>query len=153
MNVGRWASAPPAVRWVVTAAVLVFVYGGVVHVVQLLMPQFGPQLALPGWLTFYFASLTLWDPLAAQLLAARRVEGLALGCAVLVTDAAANWYANYVLDPALGVTPGRIGQAVISALAVALVALTPWLRPWFTAWPCAGGHTAERHVLQRRRRS
>ncbi|MFJ2086327.1 hypothetical protein ACI2KV_29865 [Micromonospora chokoriensis] len=121
------------------AAALVFVYGGVVHVVQLLMPQFGPQLALPGWLVVYFASLTLWDPLAALLLAARRVEGLALGCMVLVTDAAANWYANYVLDPALGVTPGRIGQAVISALAVALVALTPWLTPWFA-----------RSVVQRR---
>ena len=72
-----------------------------------------------------------WDPLAALLLAARRVEGLPLGCVVLTTDAAANWYANYVLDLAVGVTPGRIGQAVITALAVALVALTPWLVPWF----------------------
>ncbi|MCZ7373995.1 hypothetical protein [Micromonospora sp. WMMC250] len=153
MNGGRWASAPPAVRRVVAAAALVFVYGGVVHVVQLLMPRFGPQLALPGWLAFYFASLTLWDPVAALLLAARRVEGLALGCTVLVTDAAANWYANYVLDPAPGVTPGRIGQAVISVLAVGLVALTPWLTPWFTARPCAGGQAAEGHVPQRRRRS
>ncbi len=121
---------PLAVRYVVGVAVLVFAYGTVVHVVQLLLPQFGPQLALPGWLAVYFASLTLWDPLAALLLAARRLEGLALGCAVLATDAAANWYANYVLDPASGITPGRIGHAVITALAVALVALFPWLKPW-----------------------
>ena len=49
----------------------------------------------------------------------------------LVTDAAANGYANYVLDPAVGVTPGWIGQSVITALAVGLVALSPWLAPWF----------------------
>ncbi|MCG5469533.1 hypothetical protein LADH09A_003448 [Micromonospora sp. LAH09] len=131
MSARRWGSAPLAVRCVVAAAVVVFAYGTGAHVVQLLLPQFGPQLALPGWLTVYFASLTLWDPLAALLLVARRVEGLVLGCAVLVTDAAANWYANYVLDPAVGVTPGRIGQAVITALAVGLVALSPWLSPWF----------------------
>ncbi|MGI5521171.1 hypothetical protein ACQEUX_09455 [Micromonospora sp. CA-259024] len=131
MSTGRWGGVPLAVRLVVSATVLVFAYGTVVHLLQLLVPELGPQLALPGWLTFYFVSLTLWDPLAALLLAARRVEGLALGCAVLATDTAANWYANYVLDPAVGVTPGRIGQAVITALAVVLVALIPWLTPWF----------------------
>jgi hypothetical protein len=131
MSTGRWRGVPLAVRCVVAVVVLVFAYGTGVHVVQLLLPQFGPQLDLPGWLTFYFTSLTLWDPLAALLLAARRVQGLVLGCAVLLTDAAANGYANYVLDPAGGVTPGRIGQAVITALAVGLVALTPWLAPWF----------------------
>ncbi|MFF0153409.1 hypothetical protein [Micromonospora sp. NPDC005203] len=133
MNTARWRDAPLVVRLVVSVAVLVFAYGGLVHVVQLLVPTLRPQLALPGWLTVYFVSLTLWDPVAALLLAARRVEGLALGCAVLVTDAAANWYANYVLDPAVGITPGRIGQAVITALAVILVALTPWLGRWFAA--------------------
>ncbi|MEU7918036.1 hypothetical protein [Micromonospora zamorensis] len=132
MSAGRWGSTPLAVRCVVAVAVLVFAYGSAVHIVQLLMPQLGPQFALPGWLTVYFTSLTLWDPLAALLLVARRVEGLALGCVVLVTDAAANWYANYVLDPTVGVTPGRIGQAVITALALALVALTPWLAQWFS---------------------
>ncbi|MEU7589911.1 hypothetical protein AB0A95_26865 [Micromonospora sp. NPDC049230] len=131
MSIGRWRGTPLAVRLVVSVAVLVFGYGTVVHVAQLLVPEFRPQLALPGWLTVYFTSLTLWDPVAALLLAARRVEGLALGCAVLATDAAANWYANYVLDPAVGVTAGRIGQAVITALAVTLLALTPWLARWF----------------------
>ncbi|MEU8210584.1 hypothetical protein AB0B85_15440 [Micromonospora sp. NPDC049044] len=131
MSAGRWRGTPLAVRLVVAAAVLVFAYGTVVHVAQLLVPELGPPLDLPGWLTVYFTSLTLWDPVAALLLAARRAVGLALGCAVLVTDAAANWYANYVLDPAAGVTAGRIGQAVITALAVALVVLTPWLMRWF----------------------
>ncbi|MEU1397129.1 hypothetical protein ABZ403_13850 [Micromonospora zamorensis] len=65
------------------------------------------------------------------------MEGLALSCVVLVTDAAANWYANYVLDPAVGVTPGRSGQAVVPALALALVALIPWLAQWFA--PSARG--------------
>ncbi|WP_244298397.1 hypothetical protein [Micromonospora cremea] len=114
-----------------SVAVLVFAYGTVVHLLQLLVPELRPQLTLPGGLTFYFGSLTLWDPLAALLLAARRRSGLALGCVVLATDATANWYANYVLDPAAGVTPGRIGQAVITALAITFVALTAWLAPWF----------------------
>jgi hypothetical protein len=51
------------------------------------------------------------DPLAGLLLAVRRIEGLALGCVVLVTDA----YAN---------------QAVITALARALVASVPRIGPW-----------------------
>ncbi|MFC5925079.1 hypothetical protein [Micromonospora vulcania] len=130
MSTGRWRGVPRAVRLVVSVAVLVFCYGTVVHVLQLLVPELAPQLTMPGWLTFYFTSLTLCDPLAALLLAARRVQGLTLGCVVLATDAAANGYANYVLDPAVGVTPGRVGQAVITALAVALVSLTPWLAPW-----------------------
>ncbi|MCG5460481.1 hypothetical protein AB0K35_14565 [Micromonospora sp. NPDC053740] len=148
MSAGRWGGVPLAVRCVVAVAVLVFAYGTAVHVVQLLLPQFGPQLALPGWLTFYFTSLTVWDPLAALLLAARRVQGLVLGCAVLVTDAAANGYANYVLDPAAGVTPGRIGQAVITGLAVGLVALSPWLAPWFV-----GSRSRSGRPVQTRRRS
>ncbi|MEU8257993.1 hypothetical protein AB0C06_27435 [Micromonospora inaquosa] len=148
MSAGRWGGVPFAVRCVVAVAVLVFAYGTAVHVVQLLLPQFGPQLALPGWLTFYFTSLTVWDPLAALLLAARRVQGLVLGCAVLVTDAAANGYANYVLDPAAGVTPGRIGQAVITGLAVGLVALSPWLAPWFI-----GSRSRSGRPVQTRRRS
>ncbi|MGW3607605.1 hypothetical protein [Micromonospora sp. NPDC005161] len=131
MSAARWRDVPRAVRLAVSVAVLVFAYGTVVHLLQLFVPALRPQLTLPGWLTLYFVSLTLWDCLAALLLAARRVWGLALGCVVLVTDATANWYANYVLDPAAGVTPGRIGQAVITALAIALVALTPWLAPWF----------------------
>ncbi|WP_405433163.1 hypothetical protein [Micromonospora sp. NBC_00617] len=132
MSTGRWRGVPLRARLVVSAAVLVFAYGTVVHVLQVFVPGLRPLLALPGWLAVYFVSLTLWDPLAALLLAARRPAGLALGCAVLVTDAAANGYANYVLDPADGVTPGRIGQAVITALAVTLVALTPWLTRWFS---------------------
>ncbi|MEU8165349.1 hypothetical protein [Micromonospora sp. NPDC049004] len=131
MSTGRWHGVPPRARLVVSAAVLVFAYGTVVHVLQVFVPGLRPPLALPGWLAAYFVSLTLWDPLAALLLAARRRAGLALGCAVLVTDAAANGYANYVLDPAGGVTPGRIGQAVITALAVAFVGSTPWLARWF----------------------
>ena len=71
------------------------------------------------------------DPLAAALLSLRCRVGLVLGCAVLVTDAAANGYANYVLDNSGGATAGRIGQAAITALAIALLAVGPRVWPWF----------------------
>ncbi|WP_241825459.1 hypothetical protein [Micromonospora sp. CB01531] len=80
-------------------------------------------------------SLTLLDPLAALLLVLRRVEGLVLGCVVLATDAVANWYANYLLDPAEGITAGRIGQGLIAALAVALIVAAPRVAPWLHEAP------------------
>lgn len=86
----------------------------------------------------YFTSLTVFDPLAALLLAMRRIEGLLLGCALLASDAAANGYANYVLDTTPGITPGRIGQAVVTALAVALIAAAPKAAPWLHPPGCAG---------------
>ena len=108
----------------------VFSYGTVVHAAQLATRGWDPYPTLPGWLAAYFVSLTVFDPLAAAFLWLRRREGLALGCAVLVTDAAANGYANYVLDSSPGVTAGRIGQAVITALAITLLAASPRLWPW-----------------------
>jgi hypothetical protein len=113
------------------AAVAVFGYGTVVHVVQLATGGWDPYPLLPRWLAAYFLLLTVLDPLAATLLWLRRREGLVLGCAVLVTDAAANLYANYVLDSGGGATAGRIGQAAITALAIALLAVTPRVWPWF----------------------
>ncbi|MEV6932188.1 hypothetical protein AB0M46_47935 [Dactylosporangium sp. NPDC051485] len=113
------------------AAVCVFAYGGLVHLGDLLgVRPGGPSSSTPTWLMVYFTSLTVFDPLAALLLALRRIEGLLLGCAVLASDAAANGYANYVLDTVPGITPGRIGQAVITALAVALIAAAPRVAPW-----------------------
>ncbi|MGC5284768.1 hypothetical protein [Micromonospora sp. DT231] len=53
---------------------------------------------------------------------------------VLASDAVANGYANYVLDTAPGITLGRIGQAVITVLAVALVTAAPRVAPWLH-WP------------------
>lgn len=85
---------------------------------------------MPVWLMWYFTSLAVFDPLAALLLALRRLEGLLLGCVVLASDAVANGYANYVLDTAPGITPGRIGQAVVTALAVALIGAAPRVAPW-----------------------
>ena len=113
------------------AAVAVFGYGTVVHVVQLATGDGDPYPLLPGWLAAYFLLLTVLDPLAATLLWQRRREGLVLGCAVLVTDAAANGYANYILDNSDGATFGRIGQAAITALALALLAVAPRVWPWF----------------------
>ncbi|RLP97349.1 hypothetical protein EAD98_07430 [Micromonospora sp. CV4] len=127
----RWAGVPRWVRVVVIAAVCVFAYGGIVHLGDLLgVRPGGPSPSMPRWLMWYFTSLTVFDPLAALLLALRRLEGLWLGCVVLVSDAVANGYANYVLDTASGITLGRIGQAFITVLAVALVAAVPRVAPW-----------------------
>lgn len=112
----------------VTSAVLV--YGTVVHVIQLLVGGWDPYPFLPWWLAVYFVSLTVLDPLAAVLLLLRRRAGLLLACAVLVTDAAANGYANYTVDASAGLTVGRVGQAVIALVALALLAATPRLWPW-----------------------
>ncbi|WP_436663052.1 hypothetical protein [Micromonospora sp. URMC 103] len=122
---------PRWIRVVVIVAVCVLGYGGIVHLGDLLgVRPGGPSPSTPTWLMLYFTSLTVFDPLAALLLALRRIEGLLLGCAVFGSDAAANGYANYVLDTTPGITPGRIGQAVITALAVALIAAAPTVAPW-----------------------
>jgi hypothetical protein len=135
--VDRWAGVPGRIRVVVAAAVLVFGYGTAAHVGQLVTGGARPYPSAPAWLAVYFVSLTLLDPLAAILLALRRSTGLILGCAVLVSDAAANAYANYVLDPAPGITAGRVGQAVITVLAVALVIAAPRVRPWLRRYATA----------------
>lgn len=126
----RWAGVPASLRQLVHIAAGVFGYGAVVHVVHLVLGGWNPYPSLPVWLAVYFISLTLLDPIAAVLLLFRRRAGLVLGCAVLVTDAVANGYANYVIDAASGLTAGRVGQAVISVLAVALVTTAPRLWPW-----------------------
>jgi hypothetical protein len=101
--------------------VLVLAYGTVVHVVQLLAAGLDPYPGLPGWLRGYFIGLTVLDPLAAVLLALAKRSGVVLAVAVLVTDAAANAWANLVLDPTPGLTPGRLGTGVITCLAAVLV--------------------------------
>ncbi|GAB3142785.1 hypothetical protein GCM10027290_17990 [Micromonospora sonneratiae] len=137
---------PRGVRIVVAAAVCVFVYGAVVHLVDVFGGRADLPPSTPNWLALYFVSLTVLDPAAALLLVLRRVEGLVLGCVVLTTDAAANAYANYLLDDAGGVTPGRIGQAVISMLAIALAMAAPRVAPWL------GGDGAQRREHDRRNR-
>jgi hypothetical protein len=123
---------PSGTRLICAAAVAVFCYGTVLHVVQLATGGWDPYPRLPGWLAAYFVSLAVLDPLAAALLWLRRRAGLALGCAVLVTDAAANGYANYVPDTSPGLTAGRIGQAAITVLALALLAAAPRVWPWLS---------------------
>ncbi len=126
----RWAGVPRGVRATVAVAVTVFAYGTAVHVVQLLLGGLDPYPSMPSWLAGYFVALTIADPATAILLAFRRVEGLAMACVVLATDALANAYANYVVDQAGGVTPGRVGQAVITLLTAALLIRAPAVAPW-----------------------
>ncbi len=115
-----WPGAPRTARAAAFTCALALVYGTVVHVVHLAMGGTAPYPSMPRWLAAYFVSLTVLDPLAAVLLLQRRRAGLALGCTVLLTDAAANGYANYVLDDTAGLTVGRVGHGVISALALSL---------------------------------
>ena len=123
----RWDGAPRPAQVAAAVLVLVLAYGTVVHVVQLAAAGGVPHPDLPGWLRAYFVSLTLLDPLAAGLVLLRRRSGVVLAVTVLVSDAAANGWANHVLDPASGVTAGRVGQAVVTLLALALLAVTPAL--------------------------
>lgn len=129
----RWIGAPPSVARVALGLVIVLAYGTAVHVVQQVATGFDPYPGLPGWLRSYFTSLTVLDPLAAVLLARRHRVGVVLAVALLVSDAAANGVANYVLDPAAGVTAGRLGHAVITMLAVAACFVAP--RLWGHALP------------------
>ena len=131
-----WWQAPRAVRTVAVGTVLVLAYGTLVHVAQLAVAGFAPYPELPGWLRVYFVGLTVLDPLAAVLLARGRRSGVVLAVAVLVTDALANGWANYALDPAGGVTAGRVGQAVVTALALTLAVTAPRM------WRHAPGSTA-----------
>lgn len=86
---------------------------------------------MPGWLRTYFIALTVLDPLAALLVARRHRSGVALAVVVLVSDAAANGFAKYALDPAVGVTAGRAGHVLITILAIGACAAAP--RLWRTA--------------------
>ncbi|WP_448642673.1 hypothetical protein [Geodermatophilus sp. URMC 63] len=133
----RLDGAPRSARVVAVGAVVVLAYGTAVHVVQLALSGGDPYPGLPGWLRAYFVSLTLLDPLAAALLALRRRGGVVLAVGVLVSDAVANGWANYALDPASGATAGRVGQAVVTLLALALLAATPLL--WRATAPAARG--------------
>ncbi len=123
----RWDGAPAHARWTVLVLAGLLAYGTVVHVVQLVLSGGSPDPACPAWLSVYFVSLTVADPLAAVLLLGRRRLGVALAVTVHVTDAAANADANYGLDPGAGVTPGRVGQALVTLVAVGALVAAPGL--------------------------
>ena len=123
----RWDGAPRPARVAAVVAVLVLAYGAVVHVVHLVVVGGLPYPDLPVWLRAYFVSLTLLDPLAAGLLLRRRRSGVVLAVVVLVSDAGANGWVNHVLDPASGVTAGRVGHGAVTLLALGLLATAPAL--------------------------
>ena len=123
----RWRGQPRWLRSIVAALTLLLLYGTAVHVVQLVVAGGQPYPSLPWWLRAYFISLTVLDPLAALLLLLRRRTGVVLAVVVLLTDAIANGLANYVFDETAGVTAGRIGQAVVTLLALASLVAVPSL--------------------------
>ncbi|MFF1816793.1 hypothetical protein ACFVWG_05830 [Kribbella sp. NPDC058245] len=107
------------------AAVVVFAYGTAVHAYDLLRGGLDAYAGYPGWLRGFYTALIVLDAACAVLIAMRRRAGLVLGSAVLVADALANGYAVYGLHQ--GPTIARVGQGVVSALAVAMVLASRWL--------------------------
>lgn len=113
----------------------VFAYGTAIHLVQLLGGEGDPYPGVSAAVAWFFLALVVLDPLAAVLIARRRRIGLVFGATILLLDAAVNGVVNYPPhDPADGVTAGRVGQAVVTALAVLLVWVTPRLWRWYR-WP------------------
>ncbi len=123
----RWDDAPSTARRAALVLSAVLGCGTAVHLVQLALSGGTPYPGLPAWLRVYLVGLTLADPLAAVLLLRRARSGVALAVVVLVTDAAANGYAHYVLDPAAGLTVGRVGHGVITLVAAVAVIAAPSL--------------------------
>ncbi|NIL88644.1 hypothetical protein RhoFasSB10_00932 [Rhodococcus fascians] len=125
-------SDPRHVRILTYLFAAVFAYGTAVHLVQLAGGGENPYPGTPAVIAWFFVALVVLDPLAAVLIAQRRRIGLLIGSTTLVLDAVANAVVNYPLHgPSEGVTAGRIGQAVVTALAVTLVFATPRLRRWY----------------------
>jgi hypothetical protein len=113
----------PQPRWLrlaVSGYVALFVYGFLIHVVQIAR---GDYRTYPTLLAVFFTSLVVLDPLSAWALHHHARAGAWLGAGVLAADAVVNGYANYVLDASGGVTAGRIATVVVGVLAVGLVLL------------------------------
>ncbi|WP_433061157.1 hypothetical protein [Dactylosporangium sp. CS-033363] len=113
-------------RFVVVLLVSALTYGCFVHIYQLATGGWPPYAWAPAWLAAYYTALTVLDPLAAVLLAARRTAGVHLAAAVLVSDTIANVYASVYVrsieQPA--------GLVVIGLLAIVAVVSVPMLRSW-----------------------
>ncbi|MDV8025020.1 hypothetical protein [Rhodococcus sp. IEGM 1330] len=128
-------SAPRHVEVVTYLFAAVFTYGTVVHLVQLVGGGGDPYPGVPTAIAWFFVALVVLDPLAAILIVRRRRVGLLIGATTLLLDAAANAVVNYPPhDLTDGVTAGRVGQVVVTALAVLLVFVTPRLWRWYR-WP------------------
>ena len=134
--ISRWQGEPAWLRATVLAFVGLLTYATAVHVVQLRASDGHPYSNVPGWLGAYFISLTLLDPLGTVRLARRRRSRVVLTVAVLVNDVVANALANNLYDASPGVTVGRIGQAVITCIAIAAITAVPAM------WRAAVGNEA-----------
>jgi hypothetical protein len=119
----------------------VFGYGTAVHAVQLALSGGRPYQGSPWWLVVSFVSLTLLDPAVAVGLARRRRWAVWSAAVLLVLDAVANGYAVYAVVPASGLTLARVGQAIITVLAIAVVVSAPSLDRRFAAHRRSGLRT------------
>lgn len=125
----RWSDVPVPARVVAFTVVAVLAYGTAVHAVQLATGGTDPYPGVPRWLATFYVALVVLDPLAAVLLLRRNRIGIGLAIAVLVTDAAANAYANVILAPGPEFSVGRAAVVVVACLALALIVALPWVWP------------------------
>ncbi|MET7638097.1 hypothetical protein [Streptomyces sp. NPDC005438] len=107
------------------SAVLLLV-GTVSHLSDLLRHGLHPYDWAPHWLNLYWASLTVFDTLAAVLLLRRRRLGVDLACAIVTTDLAAHWYAAHHVRHAVPLSGA--GEQRLAAFAVLVLATAPYLR-------------------------
>ena len=75
-----------------------FVIGTTTHVMDLASGGANTYEPLPVAVRVFWISLTLFDPLAAMLLAFRRRAGIVLGLAVILVDIAVNWTVFVAID-------------------------------------------------------
>lgn len=125
----RWSDVPVPARAVGFTVVAVLAYGTAVHAVQLATGGADPYPGIPRWLAAFYVALVVHDPLAAVLLLRRNRIGIVVAIAVLVTDAAANAHANFILAPGPEFSVGRAAVVVVAGLALALIATLPWVWP------------------------
>lgn len=117
-----------SIRGELVAATSVFAYGTVVHLVHAAQMAMGndPYRGLPAWIAAFFWALLALDPAVAVLLILRPNVGWIVGCLVLWLDALTNAVVNYPpQDPSPGLTAGRVGQAIVTLLAAAMLFAVP----------------------------
>nr|WP_310723572.1 hypothetical protein [Streptomyces sp. N2A] len=113
----------------VIASVLLFV-GAVAHITDLLHRGLHPYDWAPDWLHLYWSSLAVLDLLAAALLLNGKRHGVDLACAIMTTDAAANWYAVYGIQHSDFLAQPSLQR--LTAFALLVLGATPFLRKHLT---------------------
>ena len=74
--------------------ILLFAFGGSVHLFHILQGGWLPYTYVPDWINAYWTSLALFDFVAIILLLRWRRAGLVASLLIMVSDVAVNTYAH-----------------------------------------------------------